>query len=184
LIRCKKNEKRILTHFSKGRGKGIPAWNKGLTKETDLRVKQNADNVKLYASGYVSPAQTSEYWTEERRQLKSAEKKELYASNPDAHPNRKLAGNRNKMTYPELVAYNWFCDNSIQVELQKKVDKFYTDFCVGNYIIEIDGEKWHEPGNEKDRLRDEVLTSLGYTVFRIRSKERIEERLKEIFNKL
>ena len=69
------------------------------------------------ALGLQPSAWTSDYWTEEKRKVKSEEKKEFYELNPEAHPNRKLAGNRNKMTYPETVAYDWFIENNIEVEL-------------------------------------------------------------------
>lgn len=51
---------------------------------------------------------------------------------------------------------------------------------IGTLIIEIDGEYWHS--KEKDSIRDRQLIDLGYTVFRIQSKERIEDRLVSIFS--
>ena len=85
------------------------------------------------------------------------------------------------MTYPETVAYDWFIENNIEVELQKKIKTYFVDFCYNNIIIEIDGERWRPIGNEKDVIRDNELSELGYIIYRIRSKERIKERLQEIF---
>ena len=35
---------------------------------------------------------------------------------------------------------------------------------------------------EKDQERDKKLSELGYTIYRIKAKERIEDRLESIFN--
>lgn len=51
---------------------------------------------------------------------------------------------------------------------QYPVDKFYTDF--GNpfvkVAIECDGKEWHTD-KEKDKKRDEILSNLGWSVYRI-----------------
>ena len=103
---CKSNPNKQESNL-KNRINTIP-WNKGLTKETDDRVKKNAEGVKesmktLFDSGYRTPAQ-NEYWTEERRKQRSDWRKQLHKDFPETHPNRRLAGNRSKMTYPEKVA--------------------------------------------------------------------------------
>ena len=56
-------------------------------------------------------------------------------------------------------------------------------FCIDNIIIEIDGEKWHPLGNEKDAKRDLQLSNIGYVVYRIRSKENIQNRLQQILSR-
>lgn len=161
-------------------------WNKGLDK-SDPRVRKNAISVqkslkKLYDSGYRSPTQTEEYWTEERRKAKSSWKKELHRKHPELHPNRLLANNRNKMTYPEKVAYDYLVSKGIEFEHQKPIAGFFVDFCINSVIIEIDGEHWHPEGNDKDAHRDQILKNEGYTVYRIRSKEQIEDRIQNILS--
>lgn len=153
---------------------GKTPWNKGLDK-TDPRVLKNAEGVSKALKGKPS----SVVWTEEMRKAKSEWKKQLHIDRPELHPNRLLAGNRNKWTYPERVAGDWLERNNISYERNKKVDLYYPDFIIGNVIVEIDGEHWHD--EDKDNVRDKVLTDLGYTVYRIKSKERIENRLEEIF---
>lgn len=162
-------------------------WNKGLTKETDERVLRNSIGVskgmkKCILEGRHHGVFSSEFWTEEERIKKSEEKKEYFRKHPEKHPNRLLANNRNKMTYPERVAFDWLERNLIEFSHQVKIDKYHVDFLIGMKIIEIDGEQWHPIGNESDLIRDRYLISIGYEVFRIRSKERIEERLKEIIS--
>lgn len=173
-------------HIYKNGMTGKVPWNKGLDK-TDSRIekmsKSVSDSMKaLYASGYRTRSQTQEYWTPERRKEKSEWKKELHRKNPELHPNRLLANNRSKMTYPERVAFDFLEKKGVLFEHQKHIIDFFVDFCIDDVIIEIDGEYWHEEGNEKDRIRDELLIAEGYKIFRIRSKEPIEERIEQILS--
>lgn len=150
-------------------------WNKGLDK-TDPRVRKNAESVSKATKGKPS----NYIWTDERRKEQSERKKKLYQEHPESHPNRKLSGNKNKWTYPEKVTGEWFDRNNIVYERNKKIDRYYPDFILGNIIVEIDGEYWHN--QEKDQERDKKLSELGYTIYRIKAKERIEDRLESIFN--
>lgn len=182
---CKCNPSRAESNFSKRKSE-VP-WNKGLSKETDDRVKKNADGVratmrKKFEDGYRTTIQKEEYWTDLRRREKSEWRKNLHREFPETHPNRKVAGNRNKMTYPEQVAFDWLKNNNVVFEHQKQILGYYVDFCIDNIIIEIDGERWHPTGNEKDATRDLKLTDNGYIIYRIKSKERIEDKLKEIIS--
>lgn len=184
---CKQNPVKQISWLEQNRD-NVKSWNTGLTKESDSRVAKNSKNTsagmkKMIAEGRHSGAWTSKFWTTEARKNKSNEKKALYLLFPEKHPNRKLAGNRNKMTYPEQVAFDFLTATSIKFEHQQKILGYYVDFCIDKIIVEIDGEHWHPIGNEKDSLRDAELTANGYTVYRIRSKERIEERLTEIFSR-
>ena len=178
---CPKNLNRVYKNGMKGK----TAWNKGLDK-TDPRVDNYAKTLStsmknLYESGYKSPVHTEKYWTEEKRKQKSEWKKQLHKENPNLHPNRLLAGNRKSMSYPEKIAYDFLLTNNVNFEPQFYINGYYVDFCINNnLIIEIDGEHWHPIGNQKDIKRDNDLTSLGYTVYRIRSKEHIEKRIKDI----
>jgi very-short-patch-repair endonuclease len=116
------------------------------------------------------------------RKRQSEMVKERYRRNPSLHPNRRLAGNFSKMTYPETVAFNWFTGKGITFTHNEKVGKYFPDFLIGSVIIEIDGERWHPEGSEKDASRDADLAAMGFTVHRIRSSECIEDRLAQIFN--
>jgi len=168
---CKSNPNRQQSNF-----KYITSpWNKGLTKD-DPRVANNAEKVSQALKGKPSKV----IWTEEMRKAKSEWRKQLHKDYPETHPNRRLAGNRNKMTYPEKVAYEYLQKMGIKFEHQKKIDKFFPDFVIDNIIIEIDGANWHN--KEKDSKRDEVLSTQGYKVFRILSSEKIEEKIAEILN--
>ena len=149
-------------------------WNKGLDK-TDSRVAKNAASISKTTKG--RPNKT--IWTDEMRKAKSEWRKQLHIDHPETHPNRRLAGNRNKWTYPEKIAANWLDKNNIVYEYNKRVGRYYPDFIIGNIIIEIDGERFHNP--EKDKIRDQDLSQLGYIVHRIKARERIEEELRKYF---
>lgn len=146
-------------------------WNKGLTKESDERVANNAASLSKATKG--KPSRT--IWTDEMRKAKSEWRKQLHLDHPESHPNRKLAGNRNKMSYPEKVAFDYLTQLGIVFEHQKQVGKYFPDFVIGSSIIEIDGARWHD--TIKDQVRDTELEALGYAVHRIDSKEHIETRI-------
>lgn len=152
---------------------GKQSWNKGLSKHTDPRLAKIAEAAKGRKVKPVSP--------ETRKKLSEICKKR-YRDNPELHPNRRLAGNRSKMTYPERIAYDWLSIRGIDFLHNAQVGKYFPDFLIGSLIIEIDGERWHPEDCEKDAIRDEYLRSEGYTIFRIRSQDCIEDRLAEIFN--
>ena len=167
---CKSNpdkQQSNLIHYN-----GTP-WNKGLDK-TDARVARYAESLSKSMKGKVS----NTIWTDEMRKAKSDWRKKLHKDNPETHPNRRLAGNKKKMTYPEKVAADWLDKNNIKYEHNKRISRYYPDFTIDNIIIEIDGEYWHD--EEKDRVRDKNLSDLGYIVHRIKAKEHIEERLQEL----
>ena len=173
---CSLNPNKVVRARSplSGTTKGVAPWNKGLSKATDPRVANNAAAVSAATKG--KPSKT--IWTDDMRKAKSEWRKQLHKDNPETHPNRRLAGNRNKMTYPEKVAFEYLTKLGIEFEHQKQIGKYFPDFVVGNVIIEIDGAQWHNA--EKDQARDAVLNSLGYTVYRIDSKDRIEQRIADI----
>ncbi|MBR0342333.1 MAG: hypothetical protein IJH64_08835, partial [Oscillospiraceae bacterium] len=96
---------------------GKTAWNKGLTKETDPRVKKNSESVSIaMKNSELVKEHLSNMWTDELRQKQSERKKKLYSEHPEKHPNVKLADNRGKMTYPEQLTFDWLNEHSIQNE--------------------------------------------------------------------
>ena len=104
-------------------------------------------------------------WTPERRKLQSEAKKKLYKEHPEKHPNRKLANNRQQMSYPEKLVYDWLTTQSIEFIHQRKIDKYYVDFNIGSLCIEVDGKYFHN--KESDIKRDKIITDLGFTIRRV-----------------
>ena len=166
---CPKNPNRIYKNGMEGK---IP-WNKGLNKE-DPRVLDHSKSVSNTLKD-----RPGRQWTDEQRKAKSGWRKQYHLDNPESHPNRKLANNRIKMSYPEQVAYDWLIKNNIAFKHQELVGKYYPDFVIEKIILEIDGEYWHRP--EVDAEKDKFFESLGYTVIRIKAKELIEAKLENIF---
>lgn len=163
-------------------------WNYGLTKETSEKIRANSELLKdLYKSGKIIKADKRLVWTEERRKKQSENKKKFYAEHPEAHPNRKLANNRSKMSYPEKIVYDWLTEKNIAFEHNKlirtKTITRYADFYLKDYnlIIEVDGEFWHNRKIEKDKKKDFEAEEAGYTTLRIKAKERIIDRLNNFF---
>lgn len=148
-------------------------WNKGLTKLTDKRVKKNSEAVSKALKG-----KPGWKWNDEQKKAQSLRKIELYKQFPEKHPNRKVAGNKSKMTYPEQICYDWLTQNKIEFEHNFKFNNWYIDFKINKILIEIDGEHWHQD-KEKDAKRDAILTLNGFKVFRIKAKENIEQKLAE-----
>lgn len=162
--------------------KRIP-WNKGLTKDTDERVAKNSAAVQKtmkekYKNGYKHYLTCGEYWTAERRKEQSERKKKLYAEHPEKHPNRKLANNRNKISYPERIAHDWLMENKITFIHQYKYKNRFVDFYLPErqLFIEIDGSYWHN--KEVDNVKDKEALNDGFQTLRIPAASRIIETLK------
>ena len=174
---CKENPNKQVSAIIEYNQTRSGPWNKGLTKDTDERVINNSIAVSVALKG-ISPKFE---WTDKLRKEQSERKKKLYSEFPEKHLNRRLANNRIKMTYPERLAFDWLTKNNFEFYHNKKIDRYYPDFVVGDVIVEIDGEYWHDENS--DRERDLILSGLGYTIHRIKAKERIENRLEEIFRR-
>ena len=188
-LRCKNNPDRK-DYIKEGfNSVGHFSWKKGLTKETDERVRRNSEAVALamqnkVKNGFKPAFATEGYWTNERRLEQSIRKKILYQEHPEKHPNRKVASN-SRRTYIEQVAYDWLVENKITfIESYETVfydKKRFVDFYLPDYnlYIELDGEYWHsackDVDNEKDRYAKEIQ---HINTIRISSKECIVDVLK------
>jgi very-short-patch-repair endonuclease len=189
-IRCSSNPDKLETP---GNLLSHPSWNKGLTKETDVRVAKNAASVsktlqQKVADGWKPFFATDDFWTEEMRTKRSEEKIQLFKEHPELHPNRRLASNK-IMTYPEQVTADWLAKHNIHYTYQYKTafnDKNrYVDFFLEDYAlyIEVDGEYWHAKDKEKDLEKDLfALEAQGIKTLRISPKLGIEKQLEQYFN--
>lgn len=169
------------------------SWNKGHTKNDDNRIAIGAKHVSesfkaKIINGYKNPTWTGEYWTDEKRKERSLIKKKFYLDHPEKHPNRAVAGNRKKMTYPEQVAFDWLTKRGFIFECQKEFildgHKRFVDFYLPQQklFIEIDGEFWHPEGNANDKEKDEIALKHGYKTLRIRPKNIVVNQLETFFN--
>lgn len=159
-------------------------WNKGKTLVTNPELCDKLRSGGIVTGRKIQSGELENHlskWvqSEEGRKHKSEWRKELHLTNPETHPNRRLANNRGKMTYPERLIYDLLTDKGIEFEHQKKVDRYYPDFTIGKIIIEIDGEVFHNA--DKDAARDKILESHGYKVYRfpVGRKRDLVERVSE-----
>lgn len=144
-------------------------WNKGLTKDTDIRVKRNSESLSLSMKG------------KPRNKLSDETRKKISKSMKLAHKEGR-AHNINECrvkcepSYPEK-----FFINCINNEFD---DKNYTrEFPIGRYsidfawinkklAIEIDGDQ-HEREQQKiaDNRKDKYLRGNGWKILRIKWKD-------------
>lgn len=150
---------------------GRAAWNKNLTikNNPDLKDKLSAGGKKIteLINQGIIPNNLLIYSTSEKgRKEQSERKKKLFIEHPEKHPNRLVANNRKRMTYPERLVYDFLVENKIEFEHNKKILKYYPDFVIGNIIIEVDSEHWHNV--EYDNVKDLAISKLGYKIFRFK----------------
>lgn len=79
---------------------------------------------------------------------------------------------RNIKSYAERFWETVLLNNDIKYEREKHVGRYFLDFVMGFVDLEIDG-KQHEYDDRKksDEERDAYLTSIGYSVYRIKWNE-------------
>lgn len=150
---------------------GKVAWNKGLTKDSDNRVRVNSEN--------VSKAFKENPSLLEGRVQSEETKKKLSNVMTQRHKEGKawnigMSRWNNKPSYPESffmkVIDNEFEDKNYIREYP--VGKYSLDFAWVDkkLVIEIDGDQ-HERFDEyksRDILKDSLLVSLGWKVLRIK----------------
>lgn len=120
-------------------------------------------------------------WDDKARKKKSEEKKEYFKKHPEKHPNRLLANNKNKISYPEKLAYCFLEDNNISFIHQFQIGSYFVDFLVENCAIEIDGKYFHQ-NLEYEEERENYIISKGYKFVRFAAKNVIAQ-LNIYFNK-
>ena len=77
---------------------------------------------------------------------------------------------RNMPSYAELFFMDVLRNNGIEYEFEKHVGKYFIDFAINskNIALEIDGKQHLQKERMKsDKLKDEFLKSIGWTVYRI-----------------
>lgn len=169
-LRCKENPNRnsdIVDTFKEYR-KIHSAWNKGLTKETDERIREQSLKISNSLSGRKGRPHT------ELEKLKISESRKKYLSqHPDKVPY--LINHSSKTSYPEQYFMNLFQEEGIQLTYHVQINKYELDFAdVPRKIdIEIDGDQHFLDKRiaKSDLERDEYFRGLGWTVFRIRWSE-------------
>jgi len=175
---CKANPDHQVTYFGmcKVRRIYISSWNKGLTKETDERVRKSSETYKLHIKeGIIKPSQLGKPLTEEHKRNISNGMK-LAHKEKRAHNIGSSRWN-NEHSWPE----QWFIEvlhnelnmvENVDYKTEMPFDKYSLDFAwpEKKLCIEIDGEQ-HERFAEyklRDVSKDKLLKENGWKVFRIK----------------
>ena len=164
-IRCKLNPNKIDTSKSFNNG-NRPAWNKGLTKETDKRV---ADYSKKIGKS-ISKFQTGKPLSDAHKKAISNGMHNFLINNPDKVPYK--LNHSSKISYPEQYFINLFKKENINLKYHVTVGLYELDFCDKNkkIDIEIDGEQHYVDKRiiNSDIRRTKYLENLGWKIYRIR----------------
>lgn len=167
---CKNNPNRQISNFVKYNKKVKQAWNKGLTKETDERVRKGAKNLKeAYSSGKVISHNKGITLSEEEKLRISKSRKRYLKEHPDKVPY--LLNHSSKISYPEQYFINVFQNENIPLNYHKQFGLYELDFYNEEFkvYVEIDGEQHYLPQSiERDKIRDEYFKQLGWRGIRIR----------------
>ena len=148
-------------------------WNKGLTKESDVRVAKISSVLK---SGYLS-GQYVPFFKGKKMPISSCEKMSKIAK--DGYKNGTRFGWRSRKitSFPEEFWKRVLDNNHISYQVNFPVSRkslgdsssksYFLDFKIGTNIdLEIDGAQ-HRFRKEHDEKRDKLLTNGGYKIYRI-----------------
>ncbi|NCU28868.1 MAG: DUF559 domain-containing protein [Candidatus Moranbacteria bacterium] len=176
---CPKKCPKIREKNSRGykpRGNRIShsAWNKGLTKETDERVKKTAKSLhKKYESGLCVPFLKGKKHTEEEKAKISTSMKKFMSEHPDRVPYK--LNHSSKTSYPERYFKFVFQKEKIDLKYHFQVGRYELDFYneTSKKYVEIDSESHYldKKTVKIDKERNEYLNELGWTGYRIRWKD-------------
>lgn len=154
--------------------KSHPAWNKGLTKETDKRVKKARNTlVKRYKNGELVSHFKGKHWDEEHKKLFSEIRKKFLKEHPEKVPY--LLNHSSKMSYHERYFNFIIMAEHINAKFHLNIEKYQLDFYNENLkkYLEIDGESHYTDKKtiQIDKERTKFLTDIGWTGMRIRWKD-------------
>lgn len=175
---------------------GKSAWNKGLTKETDTRIKKSADTLKRkYDNGEIKKSQKGKTRTPEEREHLSKKMKQYLSEYPE-----KVPYIRNHHSKGDSYCEKYFKDILDNEKIVYKQNYYqcgyFLDFAFPekHVYFEVDGEQHYVDKRiiEHDKKRTKVLFDNGWKcLFRIRwakyqklSKENKENFIKSIIEKI
>lgn len=148
----KKTYKDNLSKSSKGKNKGKIPWNKGLTKDTDDRVRKSANALKSYMKRHVSDIKNSDpdYFKKWRENvhLKMKENNSFIHSNDEEN------------VYDDLVSI--FGENSVVRQYSDERYPFSCDFYIPSEDLFIEVNKhWTHGGHPFDSSNKEDINKLS-----------------------
>lgn len=123
----------------------------------------------------------------EYRKSHSQRMKQRFLDFPELHPNRLCAGI--KESYPETFLTNYLIENNLEEDVhykkQYKVENYYVDFFFpkSNIVIEVDGERWHNPSCPREIKRENKIKE-NYNLYRFKVKPLLNKEYTEIINNI
>lgn len=172
---CKLNPERQESHFVKW-NETHEAWNKGLSKETDERLKKSAETLHNgYATGRIINSNKGKFHTEEQKQKISMGRKRYLEQHPDKVPyllNHHSKGD----SYPEKYFKEVFDNENVEYKQNYYQSGYFLDFAwpERKLYLEVDGEQHYRDKRivEHDKKRTQKLLEEGWTcLIRIRWSE-------------
>lgn len=159
-------------------------WNKGLTKDTDSRLKQQSITLSnRYSSNDLVPSFKGKCHSEETKQKMSMKRKQYLLDNPEKVPYK--LNRHSKQSYPEKYFREVFDnDDLLKTAISEYRVKLYSlDFAFPDikFYIEIDGEQHYVDLRivEHDKKRNLELEQIGWKSIRIRWSEYNKKSLEE-----
>ena len=147
-------------------------------RKKQLKIARDLKRREKISKAHLGKTKHTE---ESKEKLRQAAKAQWARGNKGYHPNKAVAGNRNRRTYIENIMADNLDKNNIKYKEQQRIGKYFPDFIIKNIIVECDGEHWHN--KEYDEIRDSFLITQGYKVLRFTSKE-IKSNINKCINKI
>lgn len=142
------------------------AWNKGLSKETDERIKKSSTTLKKrYEFGELISPQKGKHHTKEEKQNLSKKMKDFLSKNPDKNIYIKYHHSKGD-SYPEKYFKEFFDKNNIEYKQNYYQSGYFLDFAWPDkkIYLEIDGEQHYFDKRivEHDKIRTQNLLNNGW----------------------
>ena len=170
------------------------AWNKGLTKETDERVrKYGLTTSERYRNHINTPPSLGKTQSEETKKKISDSRKKYLLEHPEKVPYK--LNHSSKQSFPEKFFETVFINNELVFEKEFYANGYWLDFCFNKtFYVEIDGDQHYLDKRivEHDKIRTEKLSELGFNcIERVRwsefqklDKENQKEYITKLVNKI
>lgn len=140
------------------------AWNKGLSKETDERVRLYVETLKgRYKNKEIIPSFLGNEHSEETKKKISDSIKKFLLEHPEKVPYK--LNHSSKQSFPEKFFETVFINNGISFEKEFYTNGYWLDFCFNKtFYVEIDGEQHYLDKKivEHDKIRTARLTESGF----------------------
>lgn len=123
----------------------------------------------------------------EYRKAHSERMKQRFIDFPELHPNRLCAGI--KESYPEKFLTDYVCEKGLKENIdfhkQYKIDSYYVDFYFpkSNIVVEVDGERWHDPECEREILRENKIKA-NFKLYRFKVKNSLNKEYTSIIDRI